>query len=127
MFGQKINFSKSHIMFNKHVSLVFKDHVSKRLEMPYLGNEDVYLGILFTHSCKQKQIFQPLLHKLHSKIESWQRSSLSKAGRLVMIKLVLQSLQLISCLRIPQTIYTPIDQNFRKFYWGEGQQMIQVH
>lgn len=83
--GQRINFSKSHVIFNNHASQSLKHHVCATLNMPSLGDQGTHLGIPFSHARKQVHIYQPLIQRLASKIESWRRQTLSKPERLVMI------------------------------------------
>lgn len=52
-----------------------------------------------------------------------------KAGRPVMIKSILQALPLhvMSCLKIPQSIFSLLKKNIKKFYWGGTHMNKKIH
>lgn len=62
-------------------------------------------------------------------MSSWSTNHLSKAGRLIMIKSVLQTIliHLMSCIRIPKQICVAIEKYIRKFYWGGNQSSNKIH
>lgn len=127
--GQKINFNKSYIIFNKHATQNFKDHVCSILNITSLGESDTYLGFPFSHTRKQNHLHQPIIQKFTLKIYSWRNNFLSKADRLVMIKSILHAipLHLMSCLKTPKTICNSMEKLIRQFYWGWNFSNNKIH
>lgn len=113
-----IKFSKSHIIFNKHVTPSFIQQTCDILHIAPLRENETYLGIPFTLSRRWTHIFQPLLQRINLKMDTW-KSQLSKVGRLIMIKSFLQviPLHLMSCLKLPQgcvlALKRPIENSIR--------------
>lgn len=126
---QRVKFSKSHLIFNKKVSDQFKQHVCSTLNMPCLGETNTYLGIPFSHTKSQASRFKPLLHKFSLKVESCKKNYITMAGRLIMIKSIIQPLPLhvMSCLKLPYTISFLLEKGVLRFYWGGSQMENKIH
>lgn len=126
--GQKINFGKFHIIFNRHATQRFKDHTWC---LKY-GSSWWYRSLLGDSFCWH-QITKPLIRTFTPKNQHENRflapKFLSKAGRVTMIKYVLQAipLHLMSCLKLPQTICDLFDQNICKFYEKGSQDSRKIH
>ena len=89
--------------------------------MALLKDHNAYLGIPFTLTRRQTHLFQPLLQKVNLKVDAWKKY-LSKAGKLIMIKSILQAipLHLMSCIKLPQGVCLNLEKAIRKFFWGVG-------
>lgn len=73
--------------------------------MPEFSTNMLYLGMPLPFGTSKTKLFQFLLATFQNKIQNWRARFLSKAGRTVMIKSVLQSLPLhvMNCYKLPLT------------------------
>ncbi|XP_057791239.1 uncharacterized protein LOC131008372 [Salvia miltiorrhiza] len=105
--GQMVNRDKSKISFNSSVlgetKLLLTDHLGVQCQ----GQRGSYLGIPSTVGRSKTEIFQMLLDRTRKKSKDWKRRSLSGAGKMVLIKSVLQSIPtyLMSCFAIPDQVW----------------------
>ena len=83
-----------------------------------------YLGIPLTRKPLHKDIWEPVLNKLKDNINKWKNRALSLAGRLILTKVVLQSIPIymISAIPAPTNIVTNIKNIQRDFLWGKGEE-----
>lgn len=82
------------------------------------------MGIPFSYSRHKKSLFQPLIHKLELKINSWHQKYLSKAGRMIIIQSI--PLHIMSCIKL-LNIADKMDQLFKNFYWRGTQTDSNIH
>ena len=66
--------------------------------------------------------FQDVIEKVQNKLQGWKAKLLSQAGRTTLISSVLQSLPLytFSCVRIPDSVCSKLDETVRCFWWGHN-------
>ena len=79
-----------------------------------------YLGFSSRLSMRQVSSWNPILQKIKQKLASWKARTLSRAGRLVLIKAVLNSLPLyfFSLFKMPKLVAKKIIQIQRRFLWA---------
>lgn len=79
-----------------------------------------YLGIQLSSIKLRMSDYSPLIDKLQSKINSWPRNSISYAGRLQLIRSVLQGVQCywMTILPFPENVIKKIYSACRSFIWG---------
>ena len=87
----------------------------KRIQLPFN-----YLGIPLGANMKKAASWKQVLDKVQQRLKSWKSSSLSKAGRLIMIKSVLNSLPIyyLSLFKIPRKVADDIVRIQRNFLWN---------
>lgn len=70
----------------------------------------------------KKDIFTFIKYRVWKRINSWKCKFLSKAGKKVMIKLILQSIPsyIMSVFLIPDTMMNDIEKMLNSFLWGGG-------
>jgi len=117
--GMEINKEKScTFIFNTPDSV--KDHLTRTLgfrqgELPtkYLGNQ------LDTNPTRMAN-WQQIIEKLKNKLASWSFRSLNIAGRVVLMKSVLQAIPIypLSIMAVPKGVCTRMKEIFGKFLWG---------
>jgi len=63
-------------------------------------------------------LFSDLVRKAHNKLQSWKASSISKAGRLVLIQSNLESLpsHTMQCFKLPKSTTNNLDRVNRDFF-----------
>lgn len=118
--GLKVNFGKSRLYVAKQ-DAVEATQWSKILGC-HLGEFPLnYLGATLGSSPKKSSYWRPLVKKVRTKLTSWRCSTLSKAGRLVLIKSVLESLPAywVALFKPPKETLKNLEKISRQFFWGE--------
>ena len=92
--------------------------VSMNLEVGELPFK--YLGVPITSSKLKRSDCKLLIHKIVGRINSWRNKFLSYAGRLLLIKAVLFSIQVYwsSIFILPSSVHKEIDGILRNFLWS---------
>ncbi|XP_058724167.1 uncharacterized mitochondrial protein AtMg00310-like [Vicia villosa] len=81
-----------------------------------------YLGLPSMIGRSKKAVFSFIKDRIWRRINSWSGRSLSKAGKEVMIKSVLQSIPayIMSIYLIPDGVVNDIEKMLNSFWWGGG-------
>jgi hypothetical protein len=84
-----------------------------------------YLGLSLTLCQPRKSDLLPLIDKVANKLPGWKSSLMSRAGRLVMVKVVLSSIPVYSMLALdlPKWVTKAINKIRRCFLW-KGQEQV---
>ena len=91
--GQIPNWSKSSILFSKHVEEDQKILIKQIFKVQDMTNQSIHLGHpLILPAKNRSQAYDFVLQKFKTKLSSYKANKLSHAGRLVLIKSVLSSL-----------------------------------
>ncbi|GAU10142.1 hypothetical protein TSUD_420060, partial [Trifolium subterraneum] len=90
--GQAINFQKSEIFCSRNVLQVDQHNISTTLGVQAVLGTGKYLGLPSLIGRSKKSTFNFIKDRIWKKINSWSSKCLSKAGREVLIKSVLQSI-----------------------------------
>lgn len=117
--GQKINAQKSCFVVSKHMPRSAIDRIITKTGFQHRIGSISYLGIPLI-SGRQKVIhFKFLIDKILAKLEGWQSSLLSQAGRLTLIRSVLDSFTVYSAsaTSIPHSILRRIESICSNFFW----------
>ena len=79
-----------------------------------------YLGILLGANPNKVSTWNPVIDKVERKLALWNAKVLSRAGRLVLIKVVLNNFPLyfLSIFKIPKKVAVKIVQLQRNFFWS---------
>ncbi|KAK1361049.1 hypothetical protein POM88_045523 [Heracleum sosnowskyi] len=79
-----------------------------------------YLGVPIGVSHKKKVFWKPLIQKMDQKLASWKAQSLNEAGRLTLLKSVVESLPVywLSIFKLPKGISKHMERLRRDFYWS---------
>lgn len=116
--GQQINLSKSQLIFSNSTSPNFKQYAYTFLYSPETTNDLLYLGCPIPFGRGKNKLFQYLITIIQKETDSWNGKKLSKAGKVTMIKYVLQSLPIhvMSCVKLPISIRENILLKSPNFY-----------
>jgi ribonuclease HI len=81
-----------------------------------------YLGLPSMIGRKKKEVFSYLKDRIWKRINSWRGRALSRAGKEIMIKSVLQAIPsyVMSVYVIPDSIIRDIERMLNSFWWGGG-------
>jgi hypothetical protein len=120
--GQTINFQKSEIFCSRNVPQDERNSIANTLGVQAVLGTGKYLGLSSMIGRSKKAIFSFIKDRVWKKINSWSSKSLSKAGREVLIKSVLQSIPtyFMSIFTIPSSLCDEIEKMMNSFWWGHS-------
>lgn len=117
--GQKVNFQKSSIHFSKNTGLTAINAVSQILQVQPSMENFVYLGLPSFVGRNKNKIFRYVKDKVWERMHSWKGKLLSRVGKEVMIKVVIQSIPsyVMSVFLLPTKLCDEIEMLMNKFWW----------
>ncbi|MCH80906.1 replication protein A 70 kDa dna-binding subunit, partial [Trifolium medium] len=120
--GQAISLPKSEIFRSRNVPQSLKNSIANLLGAQAVLGTGKYLGLPSMVGRSKKATFNFIKDRVWRKINSWSSKCLSKAGREVMIKSVLQSIPsyVMSIFLIPSSLIDAIEKMMNSFWWGHG-------
>lgn len=118
--GQVINFNKSSILFSRNVDGVTREVVSDTIGIEFGNFKGKYLGLPSLIGRKKREILGFIRDKIMGRIGSWKNKFLSKAGREVLVKNVIQSIPTyaMSVFLLPIELCKEIERAMNGFWWG---------
>ncbi|XP_026432710.1 uncharacterized protein LOC113330060 [Papaver somniferum] len=80
----------------------------------------IYLGMPLGANSKSKEIWVPILEKFDARLSTWKHISLSKGGRLALLKCILTSLPMyyFSLFKASISVIKILEKKMRNFLWG---------
>ncbi|GAU48422.1 hypothetical protein TSUD_405520 [Trifolium subterraneum] len=120
--GQEINLSKSEVFFSRNLSTAAQEDLSGIMGVKHVMGTGTYLGLPSMVGRSKKATFGFIKDRIWKKINSWRGRALSKAGKDVMIKSVLQAIPayIMSVYLVPDSIISDIEKMLNSFWWGDG-------
>eukprot|EP00253_Pinus_taeda_P015937 PITA_15937 len=121
--GMEINKEKSCTFIFNTMETV-KSHLTRMLGFKQGELPMKYLGNVLDFNSKRLKNWQGVLAKLKNKVANWTFRTLNIAGRIVLVKSVLQAIPIypLSIMAVPQGVCTKIREILRKFIWGGSSQ-----
>lgn len=118
--GQRVSPEKSKIWFSKATSLAHVRSAIRIFGARFAFENETYLGGPFDVS--RSTAFQSLLQKFDSRLHAWKARLLSPAGKLVLLKSVLEALPIyhMSTTPIHQCVLDKIQSKCVQFFLGEA-------
>ncbi|GAU24016.1 hypothetical protein TSUD_328180 [Trifolium subterraneum] len=120
--GQEINFTKSEVFFSRNLSIAAQEDLSKIMGVRHVLGTGTYLGPPSMIGRKKKEVFAYLKDRIWKRINSWRGRALSRAGKEIMIKSVLQAIPsyVMSVYLLPESTIKEIERMMNSFWWGGG-------
>ncbi|XP_057733852.1 uncharacterized protein LOC130949032 [Arachis stenosperma] len=120
MSGLSINFEKSNLI-PVNCSQEWVSHMCQILGCQETALPVRYLGISLGANPRLVKTWKPVIEKVEEKLNLWKAKVLSKAGKLVLIKSVINSLPIyyLSLYKMPNAVARRIISLQRKFFWGK--------
>jgi hypothetical protein len=120
--GQAISLPKSEIFYSRNVSDALKNNITNILIVRAVLGTGKYLGMSSMIGRDITTTFAYIKDRVWNRINSWSSKCLSKAGREVMIKSVLEAIpsDVMSLFHLPTTLITTIERMMNSFWWGHG-------
>jgi hypothetical protein len=120
--GQEINLTKSEVFFSRNLSTAAQEDLSNIMGVRHVLGTGNYLGLPSMIGRKKKNVFAYIKDRVWKRINSWRGRSLSRAGKEVMIKSVLQAIPsyVMSIYLLPDSTIKDIERMMNSFWWGGG-------
>ncbi|CAN6570663.1 unnamed protein product [Malus baccata var. baccata] len=125
----QVNKSKSSVFFGGNVPDQLSLQLATILGMEKVGNPGVYLGVSAIWGRSKRSGLAYVKGRLLGKIQGWKRSTLSQAGREVLIKAVAQTVPAypMNLFKFPKTFCNDLDALISKFWWGQNEGENRIH
>lgn len=120
--GQLINIDKSTVVFSRNIGRMQMEEVRSILPVSVVDKHEKYLGLPAEMGKSKREVFGWLRDKMWSKMQGFGEKHLSKAGKEIMIKSVLQSIPtyVMGCFKLPEYLLHELEVIISKFWWGAG-------
>jgi hypothetical protein len=120
--GQEINMTKSEVFFSRNLSIAAQEDLSNIMGVRHVLGTGNYLGLPSMVGRKKKSVFAYIKDRVWKRINSWKGKALSRAGKEVMIKSVLQAIPsyVMSVYLLPDSTIKDIERMMNSFWWGGG-------
>ncbi|GAU22925.1 hypothetical protein TSUD_326970, partial [Trifolium subterraneum] len=120
--GQEVNLLKSEVFISRNMSQAAKEDLSRILGVKLVLGTGTYLGLPSMVGRSKKAIFSYIKDRIWKRINSWRGHALSKAGKEIMIKSVLQAIPsyVMSMFILPASLIDDIEKMINVFWWRGG-------
>ncbi|XVE48701.1 hypothetical protein DITRI_Ditri01bG0023300 [Diplodiscus trichospermus] len=127
-FFQK-GYQKSQIVFSSNVDSSLAQNMSAVAGIPMAQEPGYYLGTPMLSGRVTKTTFHQLLDKMKTKLSGWKARTLSMAGRITLVKHVLNTMPfyVMQTARLPATFCDELDRVCRNFVWGHDEGVKKIH
>lgn len=117
--GQKISREKSKLWFSKVTTLAQIRSALRIFGAKFADTSEAYLGGPVDVS--RPAAFKPLLQKVDNKLHAWKARLLSPAGKIILIKSVMEVLAIyhMSTTAIHKSVLDQIQSKCVQFFWGK--------
>ena len=118
MLGLRVNFRKSGLLCIG-TSDATSPRLASRMKCDILQLPFKYLGFPMGENMNRIAAWNPLVERVQNRLATWKAVGLAKVGRLVLIKVVPNSMPVyfLSLFRIPKAVINRIEQIQRRFLW----------
>ncbi|KAI0493816.1 hypothetical protein KFK09_023941 [Dendrobium nobile] len=126
--GQKINYSKSIILFGKNVERKRKRSLSRIMGFKYV-KDFLYLGVKMALRRLKKEDFQFIIDKVLKKLNQWDSKCLSLSGKIILVKSILLALPIYHSTHslVPKKLLADLDRICREFIWNKKNGIKGMH
>ncbi|XP_057529705.1 uncharacterized protein LOC130808238 [Amaranthus tricolor] len=120
MSGLSLNYSKSCFISWSSRDQQWAREVASSMGCRHSSCPVTYLGFPLGDNMNKRSAWKPVIDKIQCRLATWKAKILSRAGRLTLIKSVLNSLPVyyMSMFKMPKAIASKIVSIQRSFFWG---------
>jgi hypothetical protein len=110
------------LFFSRNISMAAQEDLSRIMGVRHVLGTANYLGLPSMIGRKKKETFAYVKDRIWKRINSWRGRALSKAGKEVMIKSVLQAIPsyVMSVYLLPDSTIKEMERMINSFWWGGG-------
>ena len=112
---------KHHLFSAPTLLKTYKKRSNSDLGFRWLNNMRSILGLPLLVGKNKKNTFWDIKERLAKKLAGWKEKLLSKAGKEVLIKAVVQAIPTysMSCFKIPDSLCDEMTSLIRNIWWGQ--------
>lgn len=127
--GQMVNYNKSRIFFSPNLFDHITAALSQRMGIPKTDDLGYYLGHRLLHHGRSSNGYDHLLQKVRDKLSGWKSKCLSRAGRLTLAKIVINSMAIFEMRmgRLLSKDHKELDKAVRNCVWGSLTEQRRIH
>jgi hypothetical protein len=127
--GQKVNLQKSSIFFGEGCDQAKKSELKQVIGVTEEALSERYLSLLTAVGRSKDGYFQYITERSHSKTGGWKGQGLSKKGKEILVKSVLQATSTypMSCFRFTKKQCKKLSSISANFWWGDTDGSRRVH
>nr|XP_028964583.1 uncharacterized protein LOC114827108 [Malus domestica] len=127
--GQKVNLQKSSIYFGANVPKGVAANLGGILGVSVVDNPGTYLGVPTIWGRSKKRGLAYVKGRILGKLQGWKQSALSRAGREVLIKAVVQAIPAypMCIFKFPSVVCHELDALVARFWWGSHGENRKIH
>lgn len=120
--GQMVNYNKSLITFSPNTATDARINVCDQLGVKEANAPGRYLGLPMSIGRNKAAQFGFLLERIEQKLDGWTNHTISKAGKVTLLKSAAQSIPnfWMKFMLIPNVICEKIERKMNFFWWGNG-------
>ncbi|XP_060965673.1 uncharacterized protein LOC115711034 [Cannabis sativa] len=117
--GQKVNLNKSSAFFSSNTRADIRSRICGMMQVQEAGADSMYLGLPSTVGRNKNAVLGFLKEKMKKRISSWEGKFLSRAGKEVLIKSVVQSLPsyAMNVFLFPIGTCNELERMMASFWW----------
>lgn len=117
---QQINYHKFSLYFSSNVHSAIENDISCCLAIQHTLSIGKYLDIHNIVFWKDPINFAELILRMQKKLAGWKAGTLSRGGKLTLIKSTLAGLpnHVLSCFKCPSKITNRLDKECKDLFWG---------
>ncbi|KAK9670180.1 hypothetical protein RND81_13G183600 [Saponaria officinalis] len=106
-----------------------RESIKVRLNVQEVNFHQKYLGLPTVIGMSKKLVFARLKERMWNKLQGWKEKLLSKAGKEVLIKAVIQSIPnyMMSIFRLPGELVDELHGMIARFWWGAKDTERKIH
>ncbi|KAL6194501.1 hypothetical protein ACLB2K_035585 [Fragaria x ananassa] len=126
--GQKINLHKSSLYFSDKVPAGTRNNIVNVINIQQKSSIGKYLGINNVMFWKDPINAKDLMQKLSKRLAGWKQNTLSRAGKLTLIKSNVAGMpnHVMACFKCSKKLTDEIDKQERNFLWGTDMKQAPV-
>lgn len=127
--GQAINLNKSGAFFGNGCPESLRRNLAQESRVPEIEKTGKYLGSPSDWGQTKKLMFAWIMARVNTKLEGWKEKLMSRAGKEVLIKAVVQALpqHAMSIFKIPVSICRSIEQRIASLWWKNRDSKAGIH
>ncbi|CAN6679920.1 unnamed protein product [Malus baccata var. baccata] len=127
--GQQVNLLKSSVFFGANVPASLSVQLGSILGMAVVDNPGTYLGVPAIWGRSKKRGLSYVKGRILEKLQGWKQNSLSRAGKEVLIKAVVQAIPTypMSIFKFPAIVCQEMDSLVADFWWGNKDGACKLH
>ena len=127
--GQKLNREKTMVFFSKGTTEERRRELKEFLGVNEIREYEKYLALPDVVGRNKKESLNYIRERVWNKLQGWKERLLSKAGKKVLLKAVVQAIPTfaMSCFKLPKGLIQDINRLIRKLWWGQQGDQRKIH